>query len=137
MDARTREFVRQRPSWRCEYCGFPEGALPYLFFHVDHIIAKQHLDVVSDDPEFLAWACSECNYNKGPNLVSIDPITKQITDLFNPRRDSWIDHFSIDRGRIVGRTPAERATARLLNMNAPRLARLRSRLEDQGEFDTD
>jgi hypothetical protein len=137
MDARTRDLVRQRASWRCEYCRFPEHALPYLIFHVDHIIAKQHLDIVSDDPDLLAWACSECNYHKGPNLVGIDPLTMQISDLFNPRRDSWIDHFLIDRGRINGRTPTGRATARLLNMNAPRLVRLRSRLADQGEFEID
>ena len=57
MDARTRELVRQRAGQRCEYCRLPQRAVPYLVFHVDHIIAKQHLDEVSDDPQMLAWAC--------------------------------------------------------------------------------
>jgi hypothetical protein len=134
MDAKTRELVRQRAGRRCEYCHFPEHALSYLVFHVDHIIAKQHLDEVSDDPQSLAWACSECNYHKGPNLVSIDPQTKQKSELFSPRRDDWNEHFAIDRGMLVGLTPSGRATARLLNMNAPRLVRLRRELIDQGQF---
>jgi hypothetical protein len=56
-------------------------------YHLDHIIAKQHLDEVADDPRMLAWACSECNYHKGPNLVSIDPQTGLQITLFNPRVD--------------------------------------------------
>ena len=108
--------------------------MPYLVFHVDHIIAKQHIDEVSDDPELLAWACSECNYHKGPNLVSIDPMSKKQTDLFNPRQDDWNDHFQMDAGSIVGLTSKGRATARLLNVNTPRLVRLRRELVAQGEF---
>ncbi len=134
MDAQTRELVRQRAGQRCEYCHLPESAVPYLVFHVDHIVAKQHLDDVSDDAQSLAWACSECNYHKGPNLVSIDPRTKQQVGLFNPRRDDWNFHFAVDDGKIVGLTAAGRASARLLNMNAPRLVRLRHELIDQGLF---
>ena len=135
MDPTTREFVRQRAVRRCEYCRLPEHAVPYLVFHVDHIIAKQHLADVSDDPVKLAWACSECNYHKGPNLVSIDPQSMQQAELFHPRRDRWEDHFAIEDGWVIGRTPSGRATARLLNMNAPRLVRLRRELVEQGEFE--
>ena len=134
MDAKTRELVRRRAGQRCEYCQFPERAVPYFVFHVDHIIAKQHVDEVSDDPQSLAWACSECNFHKGPNLVSIDPQSKELADLFNPRRDDWSDHFTIDQGTIVGLTPTGRATARLLNMNASRLVRLRRELIEHGEL---
>lgn len=135
MDARTRELVRQRANQRCEYCHFPESALPYLVFHVDHIIAKQHVDEVSDDPQSLAWACSECNYHKGPNLVSIDPQSNVQADLFNPRHDNWRDHFTVNAGTIVGLTPKGRATARLLNMNASRIVRLRRELIEQGQLE--
>jgi hypothetical protein len=134
MDAQVRELVRRRAGQRCEYCRLPEFAVPYLVFHIDHIIAKQHLDDVSDDPESLAWACSECNYHKGPNLVSIDPETRQQADLFHPRHDDWDEHFGISEGSIVGRTPKGRTTARLLNMNSSRLVRLRGELIAQGEF---
>ncbi|MFN0136494.1 MAG: HNH endonuclease [Phycisphaerae bacterium] len=134
MDARIRQLVRERAERRCEYCRFPESALPYLVFHVDHIIAKQHMDEISDDPELLAWACSECNYHKGPNLVSIDSNSKEPATLFDPRREDWNVHFRLELGMVIGLTPAGRATARLLNMNAPRLVRLRRELVEQGIF---
>ena len=137
MDARTRELVRQRAGRRCEYCRLPESAVPYLVFHVDHIIAKQHVDDLSDNPQGLAWACSECNYHKGPNLVSINPETKEQVSVFHPRLDDWESHFAVQTGRIVGLTPSGRATARLLNMHAPRLVRLRRELVAQGEFQTE
>ena len=111
MDARTRELVRTRAGRRCEYCRLPERAVPYLVFHVDHIIAKQHVDDVSDDPEGLAWACSECNYHKGPNLVSIDPETNEQVSVFHPRMDDWKSHFAVDDGRIVGLTSSDSAFA--------------------------
>jgi len=114
MDARTRELVQQRAGERCEYCHLPESAVPYLVFHVDHIVAKQHLDKVSDDPHGLAWACSRCNHSKGPNLLSIDPETNEESALFSPRRDDWDYHFRVEGGRIVGQTPTGRATSRLL-----------------------
>lgn len=134
MHPSTRELVRRRAEQRCEYCRLPEAAVPYLVFHVDHIIAKQHLNDISDDPETLAWACSECNYHKGPNLASIDPQTLEQVDLFNPRLDTWAIHFEVRQGEVLGRTSKGRATARLLNMNAPRLVRLRGELMEQGDF---
>lgn len=134
MDARTRVFVRQRAGNRCEYCRLPEDAVPYLVYHVDHIVAKQHLDELTDDPRGLAWACSECNYHKGPNLVSIDPHSKNQAALYHPRNDDWDEHFKIENGTIVGRTAVGRATARLLNMNASRLVRLRRELIELGGF---
>lgn len=134
MDARTRMIVRERVGRRCEYCRLRESSAPYLVCHVDHIIAKQHVDMVSDDPDGLAWACSECNYHKGPNLVSIDPETNEQVSVFHPRNDDWEAHFAVENGAIIGLTPTGRATARLLNMNAPRLVRLRQELLAQGEL---
>ena len=135
MDDKTREVVRQRANDRCGYCHFPARALPYLVFHVDHIVAKQHVDEVSDDPDSLAWAWSECNYHKGPNLASIDPQSKEQVALFNPRQDDWSSHFCVEAGTIRGLTPKGRATARLLNMNSSRLVRLRRELVDGAAFD--
>jgi hypothetical protein len=97
----------------------PENAVPYMVFHVDHIIAKQHLDELSDDPLGLAWACSECNYHKGPNLASIDPQSKSQVALFDPRNDDWERHFELVNGVIVGRT----AVGRVLSVSMPELWR--------------
>jgi hypothetical protein len=124
MDEATRDLVRRRAGDRCEFCRLPQEA-SVLTFHVDHIVAKQHMDDAQDDPQFLCLACNRCNAYKGTNLASIDPETGQQVPLFHPRNDSWQDHFSLRGGHIVGITPTGRATTRLLNMNAPQRVELR------------
>jgi hypothetical protein len=101
---------------------------PFLAFHVDHIIARQHGG--TDDPDNPALACLWCNLHKGPNLSGIDPETGQITALFHPRRDRWSAHFALRGVHIIGRTPTGRATVQVLNMNAPERMELRIELID-------
>lgn len=125
MDTATRNLVRQRADERCEYCLLPQEASPLLTFHIEHIIAKQYLDDEIDDPDSLALACNRCNAYKGTNLSSIDPQTRKLVPLFNPRQDIWNDHFELQSGGIIGKTPTGRATARLLQMNAPQRVELR------------
>ena len=125
MDDTTRNLVRRRAGNRCEYCLLPQEAIPLLTFHIEHIIAKQHLDDDINDPNLLALACNRCNAYKGTNLTSIDPDTKAIVAVYNPRKDRWLDHFHAQHGEIVGRTPTGRATVRLLRMNAPQRVELR------------
>ena len=125
MDAKTRQLVRSRAGDACEYCRMPQAATPFVTFHVEHIIARQHRDDDHSDPAGLALACDRCNAFKGPNLASIDPITRQQTNLFHPRFDDWNDHFELVAGRIEGKTEVGRSTARLLVMNDPRRVELR------------
>jgi hypothetical protein len=101
----------------------PQQATPLIAFHVEHIVSRQHGG--TDDPGGLALACDRCNAYKGPNLTSIDPDTRTVVALFNPRADVWSDHFEVRRGHVVGLTPTGCATLRLLNMNAPRRVELR------------
>jgi 5-methylcytosine-specific restriction endonuclease McrA len=123
MDAKTREFVRQRADRVCEYCRIPQEATPLIPFHVEHTIARQHGG--DDDPNLLALACDRCNAYKGTNLTSIGPDSREVVSLFNPRQDVWTEHFMIRGGEIAGISPKGRATVRLLNMNAPRRVQLR------------
>jgi hypothetical protein len=125
MDAATRDFVRQRAVNRCEYCHMPQEATPFIAFHVEHVIARQHVDERQSNPSGLAYACDRCNAFKGPNLSTIDPATGVKVDLFDPRTNVWPDHFAVSGGMIVGLTPVGRATVRLLNMNDPRRIELR------------
>jgi len=133
MDADLRTLVWQRAGDRCEYCRLRQEHLP-LTLQIEHIIAKQHGG--DDDPGNLALSCDRCNAYKGPNLSAIDPETKQLVSLFNPRTQNWQEHFSLDGATITGLTPIGRATLRLLNMNAPRRVRLRAALLVQGELST-
>ena len=131
MDIATSNLVRDRAADRCEYCQLPQDAVNATF-HVDHIIAQQHLDDSNDDPSQLALACDRCNLYKGTNLSSIDPLNQQRADLFDPRRDSWNEHFRWNGPVVSGLTPIGRATVRLLRMNAKQRIELRQWLFDEG-----
>ena len=123
MNPSIRESVRKRALYRCEYCHIPEEATPFIGFHSEHIIARQHL--IDDSLHNLALSCDRCNAYKGTNLSSIDPDSLEVVSLFNPRKDDWEEHFQITDGYVIGKTACGRATAKLLNMNATRRAQLR------------
>ncbi len=129
MDSAISQLVRQRAGQRCEYCRLPQSASA-LRFHIEHIIARQHGG--TDDPANLALACPECNYQKGPNLSSIDPDTGKVTPLFHPRSEQWSDHFAFNAARIVGKSPMGRTTVWLLEMNTGDRLRWREMLRHLG-----
>ena len=117
MTGSLRNSVRERASDRCEYCGIRQRELPFAIFHVEHVIARQHGG--SDDLDNLALACHLCNHRKEPNLSGIDPETDDLTRLFNPRLDTWEEHFRLEEnGDITGLTALGRTTVYVLGMNA-------------------
>lgn len=115
MQSHVRRLVKTRAGDRCEYCRIPQSATPFTPFHIEHVIARQHLD--DDTPDNLALACDRCNAFKGLNLSTIDPETGEMVDLFHPRKQVWDDHFLEEAGVIRGLTPTGRTTVRLLQMN--------------------
>jgi hypothetical protein len=131
MDAALRALVRNRAGDRCEYCRLPQHAIDGRF-HIEHIVAKQHQE--DDSPRNLCLACARCNLQKGPNLSSLDEVSGEVVPLFNPRADTWDDHFEFQGPLIVGRTSVGRATVRLLQMNQRRRVELRAELLRAGEF---
>ncbi|MCA9100384.1 MAG: HNH endonuclease [Planctomycetales bacterium] len=132
MDEELRSTVRRRAKHRCEYCQLPQECAPIFRFHIEHIRARQHGG--GDEPANLALACPNCNHHKGPNLTGIDPITDTVVMLFDPRTQSWAEHFEISGPRILGRTPNGRATVRLLDINGDQQLRMRATLHDRGEW---
>ncbi len=131
MDPALRERVRTRAGQRCEYCRLHQRHAPFVSFHIEHIVPRQHGG--SDDPSNLALACHRCNLHKGPNLTGIDPESGQIVRLFNPRDAAWEAHFALQDAHVVGLTPTGRATVRVLAMNAPERVQLRTELSANGE----
>jgi hypothetical protein len=129
MDAATSQFIRQRAGNRCEYCRLSQD-FSALRFHIGHILARQHGG--TDVHENLALACPECNFHKGTNLSSIDPDTGKPSQLFNPRKDTWDDHFAREGATIRGKTAIGRTTAWLLEMNSGDRLRLRDVLRRFG-----
>ncbi len=132
MDAATRRLVRDRAEDWCEYCRLPQSAFPFLTFHIEHIYARQH---VQDDRESnLCLACPNCNLHKGPNLTSLSADGGEILPLFNPREQTWDDHFEVVGGKVIGRTTIGEVTAKRLQMNVDDHLQIRRSLIARDEF---
>lgn len=123
MDQSVRERVRERAGNRCEYCRLDQEDGASIRFHVEHVRPRQHGG--GDNLDNLALACPNCNWNKGPNMSAVDPETDMLLPLFNPRQDTWQDHFEQEAFEIVGLTPVGRATVQLLRLNEPERIELR------------
>jgi len=116
MPPSLRRLVIERADGRCEYCLIHQDVSPYTH-EVDHLIARKHGGQTV--AENLALACLPCNRRKGSDLTAFDPDSGDIVPLFNPRTQLWTAHFALEGARIVGLTPAGRATVALLALNAP------------------
>jgi hypothetical protein len=134
MKRTSEHTARQRAGGFCEYCRLPES-ISHLPFPLDHIVARQHGGRSTEDN--LALSCPECNFHKGPNLTGIDPKTKIMTRLFNPRIDNWNKHFRWDGAILVGRTAIGRTTEYVIAANAPTRVALRAALMQAGLFPRD
>lgn len=133
MEAALERHVRDRAGGCCEYCRLPErfDALP---FHVDHIIADQHGG--KSVPGNLAFACYACNLHKGPNIASVDGVTRKLVRLFHPQRHRWEYHFRWRGPVLEGRTPIGRVTVDILAINLQHRVNLRALLLNLGAFPT-
>ena len=77
-----RTTLRELAGDICEYSRLPQSMALHRH-EPDHTISVQHGGRA--ELENLALACMRCNRRKGPNIGSIDPVTGQLTPLFNPR----------------------------------------------------
>ena len=127
----TRRFVATRANYRCEYCHKPE-IIANFSFHVEHIIGRQHGG--SNQLANLAYACSHCNWKKGPNIATKLKESENLIPLFNPRKDNWEDHFYLNKGVILGKTEIGRGTLFLLEFNKDELVTERKMLIEVGLF---
>lgn len=85
--------IAARAGHRCEYCRAPE-AIFNLPFEIEHVrpIGDGGMDEVSN----LALACRGCNLHKSNAVTAFDSVTDQRARLFDPRRDSWDEHFCLE-----------------------------------------
>jgi hypothetical protein len=123
--------VRRRARHRCEYCQLPQSALP-IRHQVDHIVADQHEG--GDESSNLALACAHCNRHKGPNLSGLDPVTRELTRLYNPRQDRWREHFAWQGAVLIGWTAVGRTTIQVLAINDREMVEARETLIAEGRF---
>ena len=71
---------------------------------------------------------------EGIRFDRIDPVTKKLVRLFNPRRMKWARHFRWYGPFLVGRTPVGRATIGVLQMNHQERVQVRQALIAEGVF---
>jgi hypothetical protein len=103
-----------------------------LVHEIDHVIAEKHGGATETNN--LAYACAQCNRFKGSDIATIDPQKGQIVPLFNPRTQSWHEHFNLDGAVIIARSPSGRATERLLQLNQVDRILLRRELIKAGRY---
>ncbi len=126
-----RRLVRSRAGHCCEYCRIGEDH-NFLPFEVDHIVAEKHNGLTI--PDNLCWSCSTCNGYKGSDISSYDPITQQLTPLYNPRTDAWNIHFSLDGAEIMPLTSVGRVTVAILKLNDSERLQDRAGLLQLGDY---
>lgn len=129
-----RQQVQERAQNRCEYCLYPQGAA-FFAFEIEHIIAEKHHGTTSLDN--LALACPYCNRAKGTDLGSIDPETGQLTPFYNPRTQTWRDHFQLHDATIMPLSSEGRVTVIILQFNHPDRREERQQLIAAGLYQTD
>jgi hypothetical protein len=114
IPASLRRLVFDRARGRCEYCLLPQAAAVYQH-EPDHIVPRQHDGETTAGN--LALSCTRCNRYKGPNVGSFDPETGQLVPFYNPRTQTWADHFRLDGPIIQPLTPEGRVTVKILRLN--------------------
>lgn len=111
-----RQQVYAEAGHCCEYCRTSRRLIGMPLV-IDHIIPQSAGG--SDERQNLAAACYRCNEFKWAKTHAPDPATGELVPLFNPRTQSWLEHFAWANGgtHIVGLTSIGRATVIALRLN--------------------
>jgi hypothetical protein len=112
LDRHIREAARNR----CGYCLSPQH-LVMARLEIEHITPLSQGGL--DDESNLWLACPLCNSHKSDKTSAMDPQTGEAAPLFDPRRQSWAEHFrwADDGVHIIGLTPIGRATVVALHLS--------------------
>jgi hypothetical protein len=125
-----RERVVTRAKGLCEYCQTAQSIV--IEMEIDHIVPESAGGQTVE--ENLCLACVSCNAFKGATQTAVDPQTAQIVALFNPRTQSWHDHYQwSDEGtHVLGLTATGRATIEKLKINREVVVKARKRWVQAG-----
>jgi hypothetical protein len=114
VSSRLRTQVVRRAGNRCEYCGLSQAGQEAVF-HVDHVVPQSAGGPTTADN--LALACVSCSLRKWARLAATDRETGEEVPLFNPRTQSWAEHFRWEAETVVPLTATGRATVAALAIN--------------------
>ena len=131
LNNQIKKQVAKRASNLCEYC-LANSEYAFHTFPIDHILPLSSGG--TNDLENLALSCQFCNNSKYNKMECLDPISGEMVKLYNPRVDTWTDHFMWDDSKtnIIGITPTGRATANCLKVNRQEAVNLRKVLAKFG-----
>jgi 5-methylcytosine-specific restriction endonuclease McrA len=79
IDDTTKEFIRRRANYLCEYCHSPESICT-TEFTVDHVIPKSVGG--SDKVENLALACRRCNERRYNFVAGYETLLEAVSSSF-------------------------------------------------------
>lgn len=121
-----RAQIEQSDRGRCCYCQTQEAnsGIPLSF---DHILPRSKGGRTTF--ENVCLACRTCNEFKSNLTAGTDLLTGESMALFNPRLQTWADHFawSEDGTKVEGLTATGRATVLTLQMNHAAIVAARRR----------
>ena len=119
-----RDRIAAQAQHRYGYCLSAE-AIVGAPMEIEHIIPESLGGLTEEGNLWLA--CSRCNDHKSNRIAATDPESGEIVRLFDPRRQSWNEHFRwSDQGdQIIGISPTGRATVAALHLNRPTLVKAR------------
>jgi hypothetical protein len=97
-------------------------------FVIDHIVPIAEGGITA--MENLALSCGGCNGHKYTKTQALDPVSRELVPLYNPRNQKWLDNFvwSDDFLQVVGLTAIGRATINALQMNRAGVVNMRKLL---------
>jgi len=118
IPAALRLRVAEQARFRCGYCQTSQRIIGPLL-EIEHLIPKTKGGTSDEGNLFLA--CPRCNGHKSNRVEAVDPESLTTVPLFNPRAESWEEHFEwTEAGAVIrGKTSKGRATIAALNMNLP------------------
>ncbi len=126
IPASLRRLVIQRSDNRCEYCRISQIG-QVATFHIDHIVPVVAGGETTADN--LALACVSCSLRKGVRQMLEDSETGEIVSIFNPRQQTWKEHFSWNGMELVGLTATGRSTVKALDLNRSTMLAIRAEEE--------
>ncbi len=123
--------IIQQDGRCCCYCQTKEenSGIPMTYDHIQPISKSGNTTF-----ENVCLACRPCNEFKGSLTQAKDPLTGNISPLFNPRKQDWLEHFawSNDGTKVEGMTAIGRATIAALRMNNSVIVAARLRWVESG-----
>lgn len=117
-----RRFVIKRAEGCCEYCQLAQAGQEAKF-HIDHIV--QSSAGGASESGNLALACVSCSLRKGARQFIKLPGSDRKVAVFNPRLQTWADHFAWDGLILRGTSEIGVALVEALQMNRPVIVAIR------------